>query len=267
MPELAEVEFFRRVWEPAEGLKVIGATANLEKRIFRKVKSKSFPKCLVGTHLRNSFRKGKQLCFVFDESHWLGLHMGMTGKLRYSNDPAEEFKYNYLTIFLENDHRLIFQDPRLFGKVLFEHSKEVPTWWAEMPLELTDASYKFTQMNSFLEKRSRSPIKSVLLMQEGFPGIGNWMADEILWRSRIAPFVKVSNIALSRRKDLYHATKEVCMDALEVIADGWKRPPDTWLFNHRWSDGGNCPKTKKPLIREKINGRTACWSPAWQTYH
>ena len=49
--------------------------------------------------------------------------MGMTGKLRYSHDTKEEFKYNYLTVFLENDHRLIFQDPRLFGKVLYEHSK------------------------------------------------------------------------------------------------------------------------------------------------
>ena len=35
--------------------------------------------------------------------------MGMTGKLRYSHDTKEEFKYNYLTVFLENDHRLIFK--------------------------------------------------------------------------------------------------------------------------------------------------------------
>jgi formamidopyrimidine-DNA glycosylase len=122
-------------------------------------------------------------------------------------------------------------------------------------------------MNHFLEKRPKSRIKSVLLMQDGFPGIGNWMADEILWRSRIAPFVKVHDIALGKRVDLYQAVKEVCADALEVIGDGWKRPPDSWLFNHRWADGGTCPKTNKPLIREKINGRTACWSPAWQTYH
>jgi formamidopyrimidine-DNA glycosylase len=57
MPELAEVEFFRRVWEPAEGLRVVNATANLEKRIFRNLNSESFPECLIGTHLRKSFRK------------------------------------------------------------------------------------------------------------------------------------------------------------------------------------------------------------------
>lgn len=267
MPELAEVEFFRRVWVPAEGAKVIDAKANLEKRIFRDINTKSFPKCFIGTRFQKSFRKGKQLCFLFDQEHWLGLHMGMTGKLCFSNDPNENFKYNYLTLFLENGPRLIFQDPRLFGKVIYEHSTKAPVWWETMPTELTEVSYCLDNMNAFLMKRPKSQIKSVLLMQEGFPGIGNWMADEILWRSRIAPFVKVCEINSAKRKDLYHAIKEVCLDALEVIADGWQRPPDSWLFNHRWKNGGICPKTNKPLFREKINGRTACWSPSWQSYH
>lgn len=267
MPELAEVEFFRRVWLPAEGSKVVNASANLKKRIFRDLDDKSFPKCLIETRLQKSFRKGKQLCFLFNKDHWLGLHMGMTGRLRYSSNVNENFKYDYLTLYLENDHRLIFQDPRLFGKVLYENSSKSPAWWEAMPVELTDNSYNFDRMNDFLVKRSKSRIKSVLLMQDGFPGIGNWMADEILWRSRIAPFVKVEDIAMKKRKDLYQAIKSVCMDALDVIADGWKKPPDSWLFNHRWSNGGTCPKTNKPLIREKINGRTACWSPSWQTYH
>lgn len=267
MPELAEVEFFRKVWAPAEGSKIIDVSAYLDKRIFRDIKDQSFPKCLIGTHFQKSFRKGKQLCFLFNQDHWLGLHMGMTGKLLYSEDLNEAFKYNYLTLFLEDNRRLIFQDPRLFGKVIYESSVEVPIWWAKIPGELTDKTYRFKNMNDFLAKRSKSPIKSVLLMQEGFPGVGNWMADEILWRCRIAPFVKVGDIAENKRKDLYKAIKEVCLDALVVIGDGWKRPPDTWLFNHRWSNGGSCPKTNKPLIREKINGRTACWSPSWQTYH
>ena len=32
-----------------------------------------------------------------------------------------------------------------------------------------------------------APVKAVLLMQERFPGIGNWMADEVLWRAAIHP--------------------------------------------------------------------------------
>ena len=42
-------------------------------------------------------------------------------------------------------------------------------------------------------------------------------------------------------------------------------PPKTWLFRHRWKDGGLCPHTGVPLLREEIGGRTTCWSPARQS--
>jgi formamidopyrimidine-DNA glycosylase len=60
--------------------------------------------------------------------------------------------------------------------------------------------------------------------------------------------------------------QEVCRDAMRVIAPDWSRPPEDWLFNHRWRDGGICPRTGRPLQREPIGGRTTCWSPAWQCY-
>jgi formamidopyrimidine-DNA glycosylase len=40
--------------------------------------------------------------------------------------------------------------------------------------------------------------------------------------------------------------------------------PKSWLFWHRWEDGGKCPRTKSPLVREEVGGRTTCWSPARQ---
>ena len=43
------------------------------------------------------------------------------------------------------------------------------------------------ELANFLKRRAQAPIKAVLLMQERFPGIGNWMADEILWRAAIHP--------------------------------------------------------------------------------
>jgi formamidopyrimidine-DNA glycosylase len=61
--------------------------------------------------------------------------------------------------------------------------------------------------------------------------------------------------------------------ALRTIAGaGGKLPPDlnihipdSWLFNHRWENGGLCPKTGVPLVREEIGGRTTCWSPGRQS--
>ncbi len=266
MPELAEVEYFKRVWSPAENTKVTEVMARLDKRIFREIKGAQSLNCLNGSTFSQSFRKGKQLCFLFDQDKWLGLHMGMTGKLKISEEPDEAFKYGYLILFLEDGRRLIFEDPRLFGKVLFSQGSRAPDWWAKLPDEILSDSFTFQSMNTFLERRPRSLIKPLLLEQSVFPGIGNWMADEILWRSQIAPFVRVAEIDPDKREELYSVIREVCVDSLEVIADGWKKPPNSWLFNHRWKDNGICPKTKQVLKREKIGGRTACWSPDWQVY-
>ena len=41
-------------------------------------------------------------------------------------------------------------------------------------------------------------------------------------------------------------------------------PPKNWLFHRRWKDGHLCPKTKTPLLRENIGGRTTCWAPTLQ---
>ena len=62
-----------------------------------------------------------------------------------------------------------------------------------------------------------------------------------------------------------HATlREVCADALEVIGKDWSDPPEAWLFNHRWQDGGRCPRSRRPLVRAEVGGRTTCWSPVRQ---
>jgi formamidopyrimidine-DNA glycosylase len=65
-------------------------------------------------------------------------------------------------------------------------------------------------------------------------------------------------------RKLYATLRTVCAEAMAVIGKDWSDPPDAWLFNHRWQDGGRCPRAKKPLVRAEVGGRTTCWSPARQ---
>ncbi|MEX2579569.1 MAG: DNA-formamidopyrimidine glycosylase family protein [Verrucomicrobiales bacterium] len=48
------------------------------------------------------------------------------------------------------------------------------------------------------------------------------------------------------------------------IGDDWNRPPDSWLFNHRWKDGHHCPRCGSELSRDDLRGRTTCWCPRCQ---
>ena len=101
-------------------------------------------------------------------------------------------------------------------------------------------------------------------MQERFSGIGNWMADEILWRAAIHPKQPAGSLDTAQTKSLYREIRWVCREALRIIGKDFSDPPDSWLFNHRWQKGGTCPRTGAKLQHATIGGRTTCWSPGRQ---
>jgi formamidopyrimidine-DNA glycosylase len=114
------------------------------------------------------------------------------------------------------------------------------------------------RVEAFLQRRARSPIKAVLLMQECFPGIGNWMADEILWRARIHPSTEAGRVARAA-KCVWDKVRWVTAGALRIVAQDYSDPPRSWLFPHRWRDGGTCPRDGTELKRDEVGGRTTAW--------
>lgn len=265
MPELAEVEYYRKQWNPGIGMTVDHVQFNAGKRIFREVDLKRLQTVLTGASLEGSATKGKQICFQFSEDAYLGVHLGMTGKLRAeSSQTYARDSHDHLVLYLHGGRVLVFNDSRMFGRVRFGVASGGPAWWANLPPEVLSDAFTFERVDDFLRRRARSPLKSILLMQEMFPGVGNWMADEILWRSRLHPAARPIQLSKRERALLYAKVREVCSDAMKVIGTDWGTPPNDWLFNHRWKDGGQCPKTGVALKRERIGGRTSCWSPKWQ---
>ena len=82
MPELAEVEYFRRQWDAGLGHKILAVKLHPRKRIFRGTDTRSLVRHLTGSRLLRSVARGKQMLFQFSGDNWLGLHLGMTGKMR-----------------------------------------------------------------------------------------------------------------------------------------------------------------------------------------
>nr|WP_281384128.1 hypothetical protein [Pelagicoccus albus] len=133
-----------------------------------------------------------------------------------------------------------------------------------MPPEPQTDGFDRAWFDSMLARRKGSVLKALLLQQDLFPGIGNWMADEILWRARIRPDRKFGSLDDSERSELFDSIRWVSSEALRIIGKDYSDPPVSWLFKHRWKDGGICPVSGEPLLRENIGGRTTCWSPAIQ---
>lgn len=268
MPELAEVDYFRKRWNAGLKQRIEAVELHAAKRIFRGIDVGAFGRALSGATLERSESRGKQMLFVAkkrgEKSHaWIGLHLGMTGELRVEKPDYAPAKHDHL-LLRQAKRALVFEDARQFGRILFDEGVEAPKWWAGLPPDLLSEKFTLAELEKFLKRRAKAPIKAVLLMQERFPGIGNWMADEILWRAAIHPKQAAGSLDAKQAKALYREIRWVCREALRIIGTKWGDPPKSWLFPHRWEKGGTCPRTGAKLQHATIGGRTTCWSPARQ---
>ena len=263
MPELAEVAYYCSRWNSGIGNRVTVVEAHGQTRCFRDVDAERVRTVLTGKRLVGSRTHGKRMLFEFSEGSWLGVHLGMTGRLlvREASDALE--KHDHLAL-KTGVGWLVFNDPRQFGKIELFESGGLPVKWQALPTEILSNKFDYEYCGKILERRSRSVLKSLLLVQELFPGVGNWMADEILWRARIRPDRRASSLDEMERKALFDSLRFVCRGAMNYIAPDYTDPPKTWLFRHRWKVGGICPKTGTILERDEVGGRTTCWSSAWQ---
>lgn len=271
MPELAEVEFFRKRWSAGHGARVLAVHLHAGKQVFRATSIAQLKRRLTGATLLGSETAAKQMLFRFSGGGWLGIHLGMSGELRVEAPGYAPARHDHF-ILVQKGRQLVFNDPRMFGGVLFATGPKPPPWWSRIAPAILSRDFTVEAVARFLQRRGRAPIKAVLLMQERFPGIGNWMADEVLWRAAIHPKRLAGSLTPAEVRALHRECRRVCRLALDTIAGkGRYLPPslnhhipESWLFWHRWEDGGRCPRTKKPLLRAEVGGRTTCWSPARQ---
>ncbi len=257
MPELAEVEYYRRQWDAGLRARILALELHARKRVFRGSNTREIVRRLTGARLVQSTARGKQMLFRFSGENWLGLHLGMSGTLRTEAADFRPAKHDHL-LLRQAKRALVFRDPRLFGRVRFHHGKDDPPWWSTAP-EISSDDFSARYVAAFLRRHSRAPIKAVLLLQNGFPGVGNWMADEILWRAKIAPAMRSAALSPAQLNALRRATRFVSSEAMRIVGPDNSDLPASWLIHQRWKTGGTCPRDRTPLSRATIGGRTTAW--------
>lgn len=263
MPELAEVEFYRKQWNCGLQQKILGVELHPDARILRGEDTAALRKTLTGAVLLSSEAFGKQMFFRFSRNGWLALHLGMTGRLRVEPPGGAAAKHDHL-LLRQRQQSLVFSDPRQFGRVRFHAGETTPPWRTNLPAPILSPQFTRGLMERFLRRHGRQPLKGALLMQDGFPGVGNWMADEILWRAGLHPARPSAKIKPEEAKNLFRELRLVCRAALRTVGVDFGDPPADWLFHRRWRRGGECPSDASPLQRAQIGGRTTCWCPSCQ---
>ena len=258
MPELAEVEYYRKQWDAGLRRKVARVALHKGKRLFRGSNEKRLAAALTGATLLGSEARAKLMCFRFSGDAWLGIHLGMTGRLRIEPPDFSPGKHDHLALF-QKTQTLVFSDPRMFGRVHFGEGREAPLWWTSLPPAVTSPEFTLERVREFMKRRARLAVKAALLVQTMFPGVGNWMADEILWQAKIDPRTLCGKLTAKQIESLWRKAREVCATSLATVGVDFSNPPEDWLFHQRWSDSGVCPIHGVGLMTATIGGRTTRW--------
>jgi formamidopyrimidine-DNA glycosylase len=258
MPELAEVEWFRKQWNPGLGGEIVDLALHEKNRVFRGENVQELQRRLIGEKLVSSHARGKWMLFKFSGNNWLGIHLGMTGKIYVASANHRPAKRDHLVLF-QKEHALVVSDYRQFGRVRFHHGTDEPDWWKSGAPKIESREFDQEFIDHFLNRHRKAPIKSALLMQNGFPGIGNWMADEILWRAKVLPSKRIRRLTTQDRHQLFRATKFVVRRSLETLGKDFSDPPRNWLIHQKWKRDGVCPKHRTRLRHATVAGRTTVW--------
>lgn len=264
MPELVEVEIFKRQIEKSlKGKTIQKVLVHPDKLIFNNRSSAFIKKSFLGARIKRCLRKGKYIWFETDHDISPVFHLGMTGSYIIANKlPDKSIKSVKLVLIMDDGTTFTFKDPRRFGRIFLLNDPLQKRPLSNLGPDVLNELPRMKTMKDLLKKR-KAPIKGVLLDQSSLSGIGNWMADEILFQSRIDPHKIAMKLRPDEIKKLLQKMRSVTNLAIRVGANPEKYPK-TWLFHKRWGHKNNPTIFGHKIRYETVAGRTTAWVPEIQ---
>jgi formamidopyrimidine-DNA glycosylase len=247
VPELPEAERARRAVETMVGRRIV-TVEDSDTYVSRPHAPGEIADALTGRRLTAVHRRGK---FIWAETDGdgpeLGLHLGMAGHISIDEEPHP--RWDRFVLEFEGGGRLALRDRRRLGRavVMPDFSHVGPD--AE---EVTRAEFRKRI------GRGRAPIKARLLDQTAISGVGNLLADEILWQARLHPRRRTGELSTEELDELRRVTRRVIRKA---IRGGGAHVGE--LIPHR-EEHGHCPRCGTALERATVGGRTTYWCPREQ---
>ena len=264
MPELPEVEAARVLLQRVlRRRRILAVETTADPIVYAGVTPRRLAAALRGRRVERVGRKGKHLWLELDRRPWPVFHFGMTGRFRVYAREEERPRFWKLEMRTSSGKRVAFADARRFGRIRLQQHPEKEPPISALGFDALVGVPPATELAQLL-KRRKAPIKAVLLDQTVFAGVGNWVADEVLFQARISPHRPAASLTPAEVRALRARLIAIVAHAVKVGADS-DRFPRTWLFHRRWGRDASAVTSRAERIRhETIGGRTAAWVPGRQ---
>jgi formamidopyrimidine-DNA glycosylase len=264
MPELPEAEAARRlVQRVLVRRRIVAAAAQDDPIVFAGTSARRVAAWLRGRRVVAARRKGKHNWLELDRRPWLAFHFGMTGDLHAYRRAEDRPAFWKLELVTDDGRRVAFTDVRRFGRIrlLRDPAAEPPI--SRLGFDALAGLPGAAELQAVLRRR-QAPLKAVLLDQAVFAGVGNWIADEVLYQAALSPRRKAASLTLAEVARLRRTLHAIVRRAVDLRGDS-DRFPATWLFHHRWGRNAEARTARaERIVHETIGGRTTAWVPTRQ---
>ncbi|MBV9816748.1 MAG: hypothetical protein JOZ07_00195 [Solirubrobacterales bacterium] len=247
MPELPEAERARQTLESALGRRIADVD-DRDSYVCRPHVPGELAAALTGHTLATAHRRGKFMWLETDDGPALGLHLGMAGRILV--DPDDSTRWDRFTLTFDDGGRLVLRDKRRLSRAVLN-----PDFSHVGPDAAEVGRVEFRRRIG----AGRAPIKARLLDQGAISGIGNLLADQILWQARLSPNHPTGALSM---EELDRLRREVRAAVRSAIRKGGAH---TGQFIEARRRDGVCPRDGHHLSRAQVGGRTTYWCPVCQT--
>lgn len=269
MPELPEAEITKQKIQSLVGKTIYSFWTNLEKnlKITSYLKTK---KDILNRKIKKINRWGKVILIHLqpknkkDLPKILAIHQKMSGRLIIikPNQDKPTLKYIHFIIKFKDGTALYFEDQRKFGIVWYGEKEKLlnDKYFKNLGPDALNIDFKYFKKQILKHK---GQIKTVLLNQKFLAGIGNILADEILWLSKIHPQTKIQNLTYNQINKIWQSSQKIIQKSIKsggASMRNWLHPDQTaGRFQNKTYVYGrqnkNCLRCKNKIIKIKIAGR------------
>lgn len=247
MPELPEAERARGALESVLGRRVAGVDDS-DTYVCRPHAPGEIAAALVGHELASAHRRGKFLWVETTDGPVLGLHLGMSGHIVVDGN-EDRSPYDRFTLEFDDGTRLALRDKRRLGRAVLN-----PDFSHVGPDAANVGRDEFRRLIG----AGRTAVKARLLNQHAISGVGNLLADQVLWQARISPNRLTAELTTEELDRLRRELRSAVRSAIR------KGGAHTGRFIPARGREGHCPRCGHALARGVVGGRTTYWCPSCQ---
>ena len=285
MPELPEVETIRRELEPLLVGRRITDVEVLRPDIIGWPSLEGFARGMKGRHIVGTARRGKYLIIRLTERELI-IHLRLSGHLEVRPVSRPPARYERCRFLLSGRRVLALVEPRALGRAwLVEpgHYPAVLKGMLKMGPEPVDRGFTARFLARQLAGR-RAAVKSLLLDQQVYCGVGNIYSDEALYRAGIRPARPAGSLDAAEVRRLAASLRRVLQAGLRwcgtTLGDGRYRRPGLLSGN---DDAGRTGEFQRHLRvygragepclqsgcrgmieRLRLGNRSSCYCPVCQ---